>query len=113
MKYLYDSHLGGLYSTDHELSMLALYCDQCGDSDDKIGQFESIADFWSLIKDKCDIDGCGGWTLQYIYPYMISEFDLPDDAEYESYYEKDCGFCCNSEEWILNRINELIKENKQ
>ena len=111
MKYLYESHVGGLYSSDHERNHVELWCDMCCDMDCHVGQFESIADFWNLIKDKCDINGSGDWSLQYIYPYIIEEFNLIDDAEYKNYYEKDCGFCCNTEEWILNRINDLVKEN--
>lgn len=111
MKYLYESHLGGLYSSDHERNHVELFCDMCCDMDLPVGQFESIADFWNLIKDRCSINGGGGWSLQYIYPYIISEFDLQDDAEYEDEYCRDCGSCCNTQEWILNRINELTKEN--
>lgn len=107
MKYLYDSHLGGLYISDEELDFEARYCKICGDFDRLIGSFETIQDFWNLIKDKCDINGSGGLSLQYIYPIMVEEFDLPDDVK----YEKDCGFCCNSDEEILTRINELVKEN--
>ena len=93
MKYLYESHLGDIFITDDKLDHHSLYCKQC--------------------KDECNIDGCGGWSLRYVYPIMIDTFDLPDDAEYENDYDRDCGFCCNSEEEILARILELIKENKQ
>jgi hypothetical protein len=111
MKYLYEGHLGGIYVSDDELDYDTLYCEQCGDSDWLIGPFETIKDFWGLIKDDCDIDGSGGWSLQYIYPMMIEAFDLPDDAEYENDYDRDSGFCCNSDAEILARIEELIKEN--
>ena len=110
MKYLYESHLGGLYTSDKPLGSDSLYCATCGDSDWLIGTFETIKDFWKLIKDDCDIDGSGGWSLQYIYTMMIEIFDLPDDAEYENDYDRDSGFCCNSGAEILARIEELIKE---
>lgn len=110
MKYLYESHIGGLYTSDEQLDNDSLYCTQCGDSDWLIGPFETVKDFWSLIKDDCSIDGSGGWALQYIYPMMVDVFALPDVVDYADDYEKDCGFCsCNDAE-ILARIEELIKE---
>ena len=112
MKYLYESHLGGMYYTDHKLDSNSLYCEQCGDSDWPIGSFETIKDFWELIKDDCDIDGCGGWVLQYIYPMIVKMFDLPNVVEYENDYHRDEGFCCHSDAEIVARIEELIKENE-
>lgn len=111
MKYLYESHLGGLYITDTPRDRNSLYCEQCGDSDWLIGRFETVKDFWSLIEGDCDINGCGGWSLQYIYPMMIDTFDLDNFAIYEDGYDRDRGFCCNSDAEILARIEELIKEN--
>ena len=110
MKYLYDSHMGGLYTSDEELDYDHLYCETCGDSDMLLGSFTTIQDFWNLIKDECNISGSGGYSLQYVYPILVSEFDLPDDVQYENDYERDCGFCCNDEREILARIEELVKE---
>ena len=92
MKYLYESHLGGIYVTDKKLSSKSLYCEQCGDSDWFLGTFETIKDFWELIGDECDIEGNGGWSLQYIYPMMVDLFGLPDVLEYENDYERVEGF---------------------
>lgn len=88
----------------------ALYCEQCGDHDDYLGSFTTFRDFWDLIKDKCDIKGRGGYSLQYVYPIIVSEFDLPDNVKYDNDYERDCGFCSNSDKEILTRIKKLIKE---
>ena len=112
MKYLYEGHLGDIYITSHPLDHKSLYCEQCGDSDWLVGPFETIEDFWSLIKDDCDIDGCGGWSLQYIYPMMVKMFNLPDVVEYRDDDEKSQGFCCHSDKEIVARIEELIKESK-
>lgn len=110
MKYLYESHLGGIYTEDEILDYDALYCEQCGDYDDYLGSFTTFQDFWNLIKDKCDIKGRGGYSLQYVYPIIVSEFDLPDNVKYDNDYERDCGFCSNSDKEILTRIKQLIKE---
>ena len=112
MKYLYESHLGGIYVSNKKLSSQALHCNSCGDSDWLIGAFETIEDFWLLIKDQYDIDGCGGLSLQYIYPMMVELFNLPDVVEYENDYEKDRGICYHSDVEIIARIEELIKESQ-
>ena len=31
--HIYESHLGGFYTSDEEISHDNLYCDSCGDSD--------------------------------------------------------------------------------
>ena len=108
MKYLYESHLGGLYTSDELLGFRDVYCETCGDIDTYIGSFETIYDFWRLIKDGCDIDGNGGWSLQYIYPFMIREFDLLDELTRIKYHDSAAGFCCNSDAEILERIEKEI-----
>lgn len=110
MKYLYEDHLGGIYTTDEKLDTESLYCEQCGDSDWLISSFETIEDFWNLIKDDCDFEGSGGWSLQYIYPMMVEIFNLPDVVEYENDYERARGICYHSDAEIIERIEELIKE---
>lgn len=51
MTYLYESHLGGLYASDDELDYDQLYCEACGDSDDYLGEFETIEELKELLKD--------------------------------------------------------------
>lgn len=110
MKYLYECHTGGLYITDREVEFDHLYCEQCGDSDILVGTFETIRDFWWLVEEDCDIDHCGGWPLQYIYPLMVGAFRLPDEIRYESDEDVLRGHCCYSDKEILDRINELVEE---
>ena len=113
MAYLYESHMGGLFSTDDMLSPDECYCEECGDSDWLIGEYATLNDFWNLIKDDCDINGSGGYDLTYVYPIIVKEFDLLYEVTYENDYLKDCEFCSNSEEEILRNIEEEIyKENK-
>lgn len=107
--YLYSSHLGGLYTSEDYLDWDARYCKQCGDSDQLIGKFNSVKEFWEIIKDECNIAGSGGYSLQYVYPFMIGELGIPDNAVYEDAHEKALGFCCNSVTDILRFIEETIK----
>lgn len=57
--YLYENHLGGLYTSDELLDEESLYCETCGDSDMYIGRVkeeDSIADVYKLIYDICLCD---------------------------------------------------------
>lgn len=110
MKYLYDSHMGGIYTSDELYDYDSIYCETCGDYDEVLGGFTTIQDFWDLIKGRCSINGSGGYSLQYIYPIIVEEFDLPDDVKYKDDYEREYGCCCNSEDEILSRIEELLKD---
>ena len=76
--YIYEGHLGTLYSYDHLLDYDDLYCEQCGDSDRELGYVESSADILALLAD--DIDwpsGYGGWSLDYVLKFIAKCF--PDD----------------------------------
>ena len=61
MVYLYESHVGGLYINEECLNFEDLYCEECGDSDNLLGSFETLKEFWDLVKDECDINGSGGF----------------------------------------------------
>ena len=111
MKYLYVHHLGGFSICDEPLDDDCLYCEQCGDSDWLYGSFETFQEFWKLFKDECDIDGSGGYSLNYVYPIIVKAFNLPDNVKYNDDYERACGFCSNGDKEILAKINELTKEN--
>ena len=39
--YFYESHLGGIYYSEEALDYEYLYCEQCGDSDNELGYFET------------------------------------------------------------------------
>lgn len=109
MKYLYESHLGGLYTSDEQMSHEDLYCDACNDYDFEIGHYDNIKEFWDLIKDDCDIDGnSGGYSMRYIYPFIVEEFNLPYQTVYNTDYERDECFCSNNLDEILYNIKEAI-----
>ena len=48
--YIYESHLGGFYSSEYPLEFDDLYCEECGDSDREIGEFSSAEELWDYIK---------------------------------------------------------------
>src|SRR5574344_2666660 len=104
--YLYESHMGGLYSTQEEQEFEDLYCEQCGDSDDFKGEYETLEEYWNLIKDDCSINGSGGWSLRYIYSEMCKEFNLPMPPLEENYWAN------LSDDEIIKNIKKNIKESK-
>ena len=68
--YIYESHMGGLYTSDDPLDYEDLYCEECGDSDQLIGYAETREDARNLFKDDTDIDGSGGWDYDYIQEFI-------------------------------------------
>ena len=73
--YIYESHMGGLYTSDEPLDYEDLYCEECGDSDRLIGYAETREDAWNLLKDDTDIDGSGGWEYDYIHEFINGNGD--------------------------------------
>lgn len=68
--YIYQSHMGGLYTSDDELDYEQTYCETCGDSDWLIGYAETREEAWDLLKDDTNIDGSGGWGYEYIQDFL-------------------------------------------
>lgn len=68
--YIYQSHMGGLYTSDDELDYEQTYCETCGDSDWLIGYAETREEAWDLLKDDTNINGSGGWDYEYIQDFL-------------------------------------------
>lgn len=66
--YVYESHLGGGYfGSETPLSFAECYCDQCGDSDWEVGEFETAEQFVAYIADDiCFEPGRGGWAVDVV-----------------------------------------------
>lgn len=66
--YVYESHLGGGYfGSATPLSFEECYCEQCGDSDWEVGEFETAEQFVAYIADDiCFEPGRGGWAVDVI-----------------------------------------------
>ena len=107
MKYLYEMHTGGLFITDSKRTSAQCYCEVCEDCDYLIGTFETINDFWYLVKDLCETDDTGGFSLNYVFPIMVKEFNLPIELTFDKTNE----FCTLTTEDIMNIINEYCSKN--
>lgn len=44
--YIYEGHMGNLYTSDEPLDYDELYCEQCGDSDWLLGYAETKEEAW-------------------------------------------------------------------
>lgn len=68
--YIYESHLGSLYTSDRELSLDEVYCEQCCDYDWLIGYAATRSEAWDLLKDDVDINNSGGWDFSYVQDFL-------------------------------------------
>ena len=73
--YIYESHLGSLYTSIYELDYDELYCEQCGDSDWLIGCATTKEEAWDLLTDYTDIDGSGGYSYDYIQTFINTNWE--------------------------------------
>lgn len=66
--YIYESHMGGFFTSDEVLDYEDTYCEECGDSDTFIGWADTQEEALRLLEDKicrdytgqeaCDRCGC-------------------------------------------------------
>lgn len=49
--HIYESHMGGFYTSNDEIDYDDLYCDQCGDSDLYLGEAHTLKEVLGLITD--------------------------------------------------------------
>lgn len=73
--YIYEGHMGSLYTSDELLDYNDLYCEQCGDSDNLIGYADTKEEAWALLKDDTDINGSGGWDYDYVRNFIEGNWD--------------------------------------
>lgn len=50
-KYVYENHMGGLYTSEEPLPFDYLYCETCGDIDWELGYFENRAEAKEMIEE--------------------------------------------------------------
>lgn len=74
--YVYESHLGGLYTSDDYIPSDELYCEQCEDSDYEIGSFDTFEEFLRYYADNIYVDPLdGGYSLDLIISTVGCAFD--------------------------------------
>ena len=73
--YIYEGHMGSLFTTDELLSYEECYCETCGDSDWLIGEADTRKEAWELLKDDIDINGSGGWNFEYVANFINGNWE--------------------------------------
>lgn len=77
--YIYEGHMGSLFTSLWELEPDECYCETCGDSDELIGYAETKEEAWNLLKDDTDINGSGGWNYAYVQEFLKNWDNAEDD----------------------------------
>ena len=91
--YIYEGHLGSLYTSDRALDYEETYCEICGDSDWLIGYAETKAAAWDLLKDVTDINGSGGWGYDYVMEFLDENWDDDFVPIIRQYVQLNCPEC--------------------
>ena len=74
--YVYESHLGGLYTSDDCIPYDELYCEQCGDSDYEIGSFDTFEEFLRYYADNIYVNPWdGGYGIDLVIRDVGCAFD--------------------------------------
>ena len=60
--YIYEDHIGGLYTSNRALSYEERHCEQCGDTDWLVGYASSRAEAWELLGDD--------WSNEYLVSFI-------------------------------------------
>lgn len=77
--YIYESHMGGLYSSEYSIPFDRLYCDTCGDSDRELGRVNTVEELVALLADDVAWPSeRGGWDFDYFVRFLDETF--PDAA---------------------------------
>lgn len=119
--WLYQSHMGGFFFSNEKLDPETLYCEECGDSDWELGEFDSIADAWDALEEDGGIDigdagkykgkveeHAGGYAAKYVFNNLMAEYFpyvrliSPENGEK--------GTCCVKEEDILTFIRSMRED---
>lgn len=90
--YIYEGHMGSLYTSDHELSYEERHCEQCGDSDWLVGYAMTGEEAWGLLKWYTDINGSGGWDYDYVREFILNNYGSDIDnysVDFDPYCEDD------------------------
>ena len=95
MIYIYESHLGGLYISDEELSLDETYCETCGDYDWLGCRADSWMDVAEYLRSKLDVFGLGGFDMEYCIDFFNQCCSALGGDNLDYLLNKDGSFCCD------------------
>lgn len=73
-KYIYESHMGGLYTREEPVPFDDLYCEQCGDCDMELGYCET------RVEAKACVEAQDIYTDKYIKEFLDEDFPEEGDT---------------------------------
>ncbi len=80
--WVYELHMGGLFASNEPIPDEYLYCEQCGDSNWEVGEFDTLADFLKYWADNIYVDdGDGGYPLEDVLDDVTESFN--DDMTWD------------------------------
>lgn len=78
MIYIYESHLGGYHASDEPLDYDVLYCEECGDADTLVGEYDPASP-GDALRFALDAARDGNYSTDYIKDKTEEFFDRPPD----------------------------------
>lgn len=73
--FIYQGHMGSLFSSNDPIDFNDLYCETCGDFDWELGNVESQEELLQLLADDiAALPGDGGWDMDYVLDFAHSCF---------------------------------------
>lgn len=105
--YIYESHHGGHYASDRLLPHNKRYCEECGDSDTLVGEYDpddivSLSDK-SAVAFIIYLIESGYWNIEGIVDDICSCFNIPETS-------RDCLTYVVSSLMELSELNNIDDE---
>lgn len=88
--YIYEHHMGSLYTSDTYLDYDDLYCEQCGDSDWLVGNADTGETAWDLLKYDTNINGSGGWDYDYVREFILENWNFDINNYKDNNFDPSC-----------------------
>lgn len=86
--HIYQSHLGGIYTSKEKHDIDFLYCETCGDYDSYLGDANTLEQAWQLLKPHTISMSCPCIDCQYA---SEENNERCDNCEAGKAYDEDCG----------------------
>ena len=103
--YFYSSHMGGIYTSKELVDAADLYCETCGDSDWLIGEADTFAKAFRLLRsDSFTMH----YDLGYIHSLLCKEFGIANHFPVTENNESTDA----SDEEILREIHRIVDSDK-
>jgi hypothetical protein len=66
--YIYEGHIGSIYTSENQIDYDDLYCETCGDKDYLIGYADTLEEALALFSDE-------DWNMDYIKECLEGSFN--------------------------------------